>query len=281
MRIANVNGRSTLLTDDTHGVDIETASEGRFSSELTAVYDNWSDFTAWAASADTAAAAEFSASDLGAPSPAARQIFAIGLNYREHAAESGMALPDAPVVFTKFQSSVTGPNTTVDIPLDGHTDWETELVVVIGKTTRKVSVDDAWSYVAGLSLGQDLSERILQSSGPVPQFSLGKSLEGYAPIGPWLATPDEFADPDNIELGCSINGVEMQHGRTSDLIFSVSEIISRLSNTVTLYAGDVIFTGTPSGVGLGRNPQVFLAAGDELVTWAEGLGQQRQVFTAS
>ncbi|RFA06581.1 fumarylacetoacetate hydrolase [Subtercola boreus] len=280
MRIASIKGRSTLLMDDSHGIDIETASGGTFSSDMSKIYDHWEDFVPWTATA-TGDGIEILPSDFDAPSPAARQIFAIGLNYKKHAIESGFALPESPVVFTKFQSSVTGPNTSVDIPREGHTDWETELVVVIGSTARKVAVDSAWNYVAGLTLGQDLSERILQASGPAPQFGLGKSLNGYAPMGPWLATPDEFADPNNIELGCLLNGDEMQRSSTSDLIFSVAELISRLSATVTLFPGDVIFTGTPSGVGLGRDPQVFIQPGDELVSWATGLGQMRQTFTGS
>ena len=277
MRIANVSGRSTILTADSYGFDVEKASNGLFSSNIADLYAGWAEFTAWA---ETAAddSSEIPDTEFGAPSPTPKQIFAIGLNYREHAAESGFAIPESPVVFTKFQSSVTGPNTTVNIPVSSHTDWETELVVIIGQTARKVRPETAWDYVAGLTLGQDLSERILQSSGPAPQFSLGKSLPGYTPMGPWLATPDEFADRNNIGLGCELNGIAMQNGRTNDLIFSVPEIIARLSATLTLYPGDVIFTGTPSGVGLGREPQVFVAPGDELTSWAEGLGHMRQTF---
>jgi len=144
----------------------------------------------------------------------------------------------------------------------GQVDWEVELVAVIGRHGHRVSREQAWDYVAGLSVGQDISERVLQLSGAPAQFSLGKSYPGFAPIGPVVVTPDELLDKDDLELGCSINGEQVQKGRTSEMVFSVPELVSRLSAVTPLLPGDVIFTGTPAGVGLGRSPQRFLAAGD-------------------
>jgi 2,4-didehydro-3-deoxy-L-rhamnonate hydrolase len=288
MRIANLAGRLVLVTrDGTAALDVEHASQGMFSADPQAVYDRWAEFTAWAAGAglagpELAGAVPFAVADLGAPAPAPRQVLAIGLNYAEHAAESGFAVPEEPtVMFTKWQSCITGPVTEVELPDGGHTDWEVELVAVIGRRAFRISADEAWEHVAGLTVGQDLSERILQGAGPSPQFSMAKSLPGFGPTGPWLVTPDEFGNPDDLELGCSVNGKQMQHGRTSDLIFSVPAMLAALSRRLPLLPGDVLFTGTPSGVGMGRSPQVFLAPGDELVTYVAGIGELRQRFVAA
>ena len=284
MRIANLAGRLVLVTPDGSGaVDVERASGGRFGPDPQAVYDRWAEFTAWAAAAaGLASATPFAPTDLGAPAPAPRQVLAIGLNYAEHAAESGFAVPEEPtVMFTKWPSCLTGPVTEVELPDGGHTDWEVELVAVIGRRAFRIAAEGAWDHVAGLTAGQDLSERILQGAGPSPQFSLAKSLPGFGPTGPWLVTPDEFANPDDLELGCSVNGNQMQKSRTRDLIFSVPAMLAALSRRLPLLPGDVIFTGTPSGVGMGRSPQVWLAPGDELVSYIEGIGELRQRFTAA
>ncbi|HEX3711771.1 MAG TPA: fumarylacetoacetate hydrolase family protein [Trebonia sp.] len=283
MRIANLAGRLVLVTPDgTAALDVERSSQGRFAASPQAVYDQWQEFAAWAAGADLTAAAPFAAADLGAPAPAPRQVLAIGLNYAEHAAESGFDVPEEPtVLFTKWQSCLTGPVTEVELPDGGHTDWEVELVVVLGRRAFRISADEAWAHVAGLTVGQDISERILQTAGPSPQFSMGKSLPGFGPTGPWLVTPDEFDNPDDLELGCSVNGNQMQKGRTRDLIFSVPAMLAALSRRLPLLPGDVLFTGTPSGVGLGRSPQVWLAPGDELVSYVAGIGELRQRFVAA
>jgi 2,4-didehydro-3-deoxy-L-rhamnonate hydrolase len=283
VRTANLAGRLVLVTPDgTGALDVERASQGRFSADPQAVYERWPEFTSWAAGVDLAAAVPFAAADLGAPAPAPRQVLAIGLNYAEHAAESGFEVPEEPtVMFTKWQSCLTGPVTEVELPDGGHTDWEVELVAVIGRRAFLISAADAWDHVAGLTVGQDLSERLLQAAGPSPQFSLAKSLPGFGPTGPWLVTPDEFDDPNDLELGCSVNGNQMQKGRTRDLIFSVPAMLAALSRRLPLLPGDVIFTGTPSGVGLGRTPQVWLAPGDELVSYIGGIGELRQRFIAA
>ena len=281
MRIANLSGRLALILGG-RAVDVWQASEGRFESDPQAVYDRWADFRSWAAQADLPAGTEFAAADLGAPSPAPRQLLAAGLNYRDHAGESGFAVPEGlPPVFTKFATSITGPVSMVRLPAGGHTDWEIELVVVIGTRAWRVAESDAWRHVAGLTVGQDLSERISQLAGPAPQFSLGKSLPGFTPLGPCLVTPDEFADPDDLGLRATVNGEEVQKARTSELIFPVPVLVSRLSHRLPLLPGDVIFTGTPAGVGLARNPQRWLADGDELVSTIEGIGELRQRFAAT
>ncbi|MYX30228.1 fumarylacetoacetate hydrolase [Streptomyces sp. SID8381] len=280
MRIANLSGRLVLDVDGL-AVDVETASGGRFAADPQAVYERWEEFRHWAAQARLPEGRPFQPASLGAPAPAPRQIVAAGLNYRDHAAESGFALPDTmPPVFTKFASSITGPVTEVTLPPGGHTDWEIELVAVIGARAHRVTAEAAWNHVAGLTVGQDISERITQLEGPAPQFSLGKSFPGFAPIGPCLVTPDEFDNPDDLGLCCTVNGEEVQKSRTSDLIFSVPELIARLSSVIPLLPGDIVFTGTPAGVGLGRDPQRWLAPGDELVSTIEGIGELRQRFLA-
>jgi 2-keto-4-pentenoate hydratase/2-oxohepta-3-ene-1,7-dioic acid hydratase in catechol pathway len=279
MRIANLDDRLVLITADGRAVDVEQASGGRFSADPQAVYPRWAEFQEWSATTDGSGGVDFKPEGLGSPAPAPRQVFGIGLNYRAHADESGFAIPDTlPPVFTKYASAITGSVTRVRLPEGGHTDWEVELVVVIGPEANRVSESAAWEHVAGLCAGQDVSERITQMQSPAPQFGLGKSFPGFAPIGPWLVTPDEFADPDDLELGCSINGEEVQKGRTSDLIFPVSALIAKLSAIVPLLPGDVIFTGTPAGVGMGRNPQRWLADGDHLVSFVEGIGELSQTF---
>ncbi|MEJ2886817.1 fumarylacetoacetate hydrolase family protein [Actinomycetospora aeridis] len=282
MRIANLNERLVLVVDDNAGtaLDVESASNGLFSADPQAIYPRWQEFLAWAPSADTSQARAFDPRELGAPAPRPAQVFAIGLNYRDHAAEAGLALPDTPTVFTKFVGSFTGPYD--DVVLAGPTvDWEVELVAVIGTRARRVPAERGWDHVAGLTAGQDLSERTVQGAGPAPQFSLGKSFPGFGPTGPWLVTPDELGDRDDIALGCAVNGESVQKGRTSDLVFTVPQLIAELSAVLELQPGDVIFTGTPAGVGAGRTPKRFLAAGDELVTSIEGIGTMRHQLVSA
>ena len=273
----NLAGRLTLGVEG-GGLDVETASEGRFSADVQAVYGRWAEFTEWARGRLSAPGQALDEEKLGAPSPRPPQIFGIGLNYRDHAVESGLTLPERPMVFTKFPACVTGPYGVITLP-PGSVDFETELVVVIGKRAEGAKLGEAWSHVAGITVGQDLSERELQLAGPPPQqFSMGKSFTGFAPMGPALVTVDEFPSPDDIELGCSINGEPMQRSRTSKMIFSVPRIIEILSSVVPLLPGDAIFTGTPSGIGWARTPKRLLCAKDELVTFATGVGEMRHRF---
>jgi 2-keto-4-pentenoate hydratase/2-oxohepta-3-ene-1,7-dioic acid hydratase in catechol pathway len=216
--------------------------------------------------------------EFGCPAPAPRQVFAIGLNYADHAAESSFAIPASPAVFTKYVTSLTGPSGAIALP-DGDVDWEVELVVVIGRAAHRVASAQAWNHIAGVTVGQDLSERVLQMVGPVPQFSLAKSYPGFGPMGPVLVTPDELDDPDSLELGCLVNGEKVQSGSTRDLVFPVPQLIERLSAVTPLLPGDVIFTGTPAGVGMGRKPPRFLRPGDELVSYVTGVGEMRHTIT--
>lgn len=269
MRIANVDGRLALVTAD--GVlDVGTASDGRLPSDPQQAYEQWDALLEWAPTAQ-GATEPLDEARLGAPAPRPRQVLAIGLNYAGHAGEAGVALPEAPSVFTKFPTSIGGPADAVALPSE-HVDWEVELVVVIGREARRVAERDAWAHVAGLTVGQDLSERRVQNRPPAPQFSLGKSFPGFGPTGPVLVTPDELADSDDLAISCTLNGEEMQRGRTSDLVFSVPQLIARLSAVLPLLPGDAIFTGTPAGVGLLRKPPRFLRPGDELRSTIEGIG---------
>lgn len=271
MRIGSIGGRAWLVTADGQGVDIAQASDGRFTPDPQALFDIWDELRIWSAELPVDRLVPVEPARFGLPVPQPRQVFAIGANYRAHAAEAGVAPPEQPVIFTKFPSCLTGPNDAVPIRHD-RVDWEVELVVVIGRKAQNVPAATAWDHVAGLAVGQDISERSIQRLGPMPQFSMAKSLPGFGPIGPLIVTPDEFADPDDLELGCAVNGVTMQSSRTSDFIFSVSELIEYISHLVPMYPGDLIFTGTPEGVGATRKPPIFLKHGDILTTWVEGIG---------
>lgn len=267
-----------MAPDSSTVVDLAKAGDGAFGPDPRQVFDAWDALVRWygTAAIDFAAGDRYEPSELGAPSPDPRQVFAIGLNYRDHADESGFTYPDKPTVFTKFLGSFAGP--AGDLALPGETvDWEAELVVVIGKPARDVAVEDAWSHVAGLTVGQDFSERTYQLAGPVPQFSLGKSFAGFSPQGPGLVTPDEVPDPDRLHISCTVNGETVQSGSTDRMIFSVPSLISHLSSVLELCPGDVIFTGTPSGVGGARKPPRFLKEGDVVETAIEGIGTMRHV----
>jgi 2,4-didehydro-3-deoxy-L-rhamnonate hydrolase len=284
VRIVNQSGRLGLVTDS--GIlDVAEASEGRFDHDIQAVYPQWDKFRQWAgplaANSDAGVAIPVEPQKLGPPVPRPAQIFAIGLNYREHAAESGLDLPDTPMVFTKFPACVTGPYDDIVAP-PGEVDWEVELVAVIGREARHVPQDRAWDYVAGLTVGQDISERVMQVKPPGPQqFSLAKSYAGFAPIGPQLVTIDEYDDPDDVGIECFLEGQQMQKTRTSDLIFTIPQLVSHLSGVLPLLPGDLIFTGTPSGVGWARKPQRFIQPGEVLTTVAEGIGEMRNRFVAA
>ena len=209
-------------------------------------------------------------------------MFGIGLNYRDHAAESGLPVPAGePPVFTKFPSCITGPHGDIELPPGGHVDWEVELVAVIGRRARQVPAGRGLEYVAGLRRRPGHLRTGAAASRPPPQFSMGKSLPGFGPVGPWLVTLDDLDDPGDLALGCAINGEPVQSSRTSELIFSVPALVANLSASVPLLPGDVIFTGTPAGVGLGRDPQRWLADGDVLTSHIEGIGEMRHRFVVA
>ena len=271
MKIANHHGRLVLVVDG--GVlDVHAASAGRFGPDPAAAYEQWDELRAWAAGA-SGEPEPLDESALGAPSPEPRQVFAIGLNYASHAAESGMDLPSIPAVFTKYPASLGAP--FADIELSGEmVDWEVELVVVIGRRADRVAEADGWDHVAGLCVGQDISDRRVQFAAG-SQFSLGKSYRGYGPTGPWLVTPDEVPDRDDLGLGCSVDGETVQDDRTTGLVFDIPRLIAEISAVVPMLPGDLIFTGTPAGVGISRKPPRFLQAGQVLETWIEGIGTIR------
>lgn len=204
----------------------------------------------------------------------------IGLNYADHAAETGMKLPGEPTIFMKATSSIVGPNDDVRLPL-GSTqgDWEVELGFAIGRTAAYVGEAEALSYVAGYFTANDVSERDFQINHG-GQWTKGKSCDTFGPIGPWLVTRDEVADPQQLSLRLAVNGVTMQSSSTSQMVFGVAFIVSYLSRFFTLHPGDIVATGTPPGVGLGRKPPVFLKAGDRMTLAVEGLGEQSQLVVA-
>jgi 2-keto-4-pentenoate hydratase/2-oxohepta-3-ene-1,7-dioic acid hydratase in catechol pathway len=276
MRLANYAGRATVLSGE-GGIDIAEASGGRFGPGLQGIYEQWDVFCAWAADGlSDAVVSDIDPARLESPAPQPPQVFAIGLNYLAHAEESGMQLPTVPAVFTKYPSSLTGPYD--DITLSGATvDWEVELVVVMAHRVDSVAPEDAWRHVAGVAVGQDVSDRTMQFAAAA-QFALGKSYRGYGPIGPFLVTPDELPDPTALRLSCSVNGETVQDGSTANMVFSVGELISRIAAVCPLLPGDVIFTGTPDGCGVTANPPRFLKAGDVLESTIEGIGTIRNVF---
>jgi 2,4-didehydro-3-deoxy-L-rhamnonate hydrolase len=276
VRIANLSGRLVLITDE-GAVDVEGASGGRFSSDPQRVYEHWFEFVDWAEQVPPAQVVAFSVEQLGPPAPRPAQVFGIGTNYRSHAAEGGLDVPEWPMVFTKYVSSFTGPFGDIELPSDA-VDWEVELVFVIAQLARNIPAQRGWDYVAGLTVGQDLSEREVQLRGEIPQMSIGKSLPGFSPTGPFLVTPDSLPNPGALEISCSIDGETVQQASTGDLVFSVPELVAELSSMVPLLPGDVVFTGTPDGVGLARRPPRFLQPGEQLVSRIEGIGEMRHTF---
>ncbi len=213
---------------------------------------------------------------LGPPVGQVGKFIGIGLNYSDHAAEAGMAEPTEPIMFLKATSAIIGPDDNVCLPRESHkADWEVELGVVIGKPAKYVRETQALDYVAGYCIVNDVSEREFQIERG-GQWTKGKSSDTFGPIGPWLVTPDEVGDPQDLDLSLDINGKRLQTGNTSSMVFGVAEIISYLSQIMTLHPGDVIATGTPPGVGMGQKPQRFLVEGDVMELEITGLGRQRQ-----
>jgi 2,4-didehydro-3-deoxy-L-rhamnonate hydrolase len=271
MRIASRLGRSVVV-EGSLCADIEKASKAAFGPRIDDLYENWQGFLGWAAESAPSPDQPFELSELDAPVQRPRQVFGIGLNYLEHAAEAGVNVPTSATVFTKFPTCLVGPTAAIELP-STQCDWEVELVAVIGRTADRVSEADAWNYVAGVTVGQDISERAVQLSGPVPQFSLGKSYRTFGPIGPWLVTPDALERRDDLELQCSVAGRVLQKGRTSQMVFSVSQLIAQISQVCPMLPGDLLFTGTPPGVGMARKPQEYLKPGTTLISEIEGIGK--------
>jgi 2,4-diketo-3-deoxy-L-fuconate hydrolase len=271
-RLIAVNGRAALDHLGSWHDLAELSGDEALAEPLTAVTRHRELHALYERAASTTSCGLVADAALDAPVLRPRQSFGIGLNYRDHAGESGAALPPAPLTFTKFPSCIAGP--TADVPLSGAmVDWEVEIVAVIGDEASHVSLRDAWNTVAGLTLGQDISDRAVQLTGVPPQFCLGKSFANYGPIGPALVSTDAFPDPDDIGLWCDVAGERMQEARTNQLIFSIPALVAYLSSICTLYPGDLIFTGTPSGVGMARGR--YLAPGETITSHADVIGELR------
>lgn len=273
-RLANIDGRAALVDTDGGWHDLASASGGSLSSDpmaaladLPALHRVADDLQPGAASGSFADA--LTAGWVGAPVPRPASVFGVGLNYRTHAEESGMELPATPLVFAKFPTCVVGP--TDDVRLNtAFGDHEVELVVVIGAGGRDIPKERAWDHVAGLTVGQDISDRVLQFAAKPPHFDLGKSRDTYGPIGPMVVSVDAVPNPDDLALRCEVDGVQYQADRTSNLIFDVPHLVSYLSGILTLQPGDLIFSGTPEGVGgsAGR----FLQPGNVITSTIDGIG---------
>ena len=271
MRLANRGGRALLLSRDmTRGVDLESASSGRFGPDPMLALANFDALREFAAGVDSSGAPAIEPSSLGPCSPRPRAVFGIGLNYRDHAAEAGLPVPKEPLVFTKFPSCLVGPASDV-ILFGDRVDWEAELVVVIGRRAENVTESRALEFVAGYCAGQDVSDRKLQFASQPPQFSLGKSRPTFGPIGPAIVSLDELANPQGLAIRCDLDAERMQTSRTDQLIFGVPELIAYLSRHCELLPGDLIFTGTPGGVGSVRKR--YLKPGETIRTEIEGVGK--------
>ena len=211
-----------------------------------------------------------------------QKIICVGLNYADHAAETGATPGAEPVIFCKFPTTLRGHEAAIELPpQSSQVDYEAELVAVIGRAARRVNQEDAWQYVGGYCCGNDVSARDWQKNKPGKQWLLGKSFDGFAPLGPWLVTPDEIADPGNLPIELRLNDEVMQSSSTSQLIFKIDYLVSYLSHVCTLLPGDLIFTGTPAGVGMARTPPVFLQAGDVAEVTIQGLGTLRNRVVAA
>ena len=281
MRFANVSGRACLVLDG-RAVDIAEASGGTLSSDpmTTADLANHRRLLALAAEVDPARWPELPEADLGPPVPRPGKIIAMALNYRSHAEEAGKAIPSEPHVMAKFPTCICGPFD--DVPISDLTmvDYEVELVVAVGRRCKGFATADPWQYISGLTCGNDISDRNEQFRPPVKQFSLAKSYDAFGPIGPTMITPDEVADPADLALSCRVAGEVRQQARTSDFIFDVAYLMAWLSRYVTLEVGDLIFTGTPGGVGDSMDPPTYLRDGEVVETTVEGIGTLRNRIVA-
>jgi 2-keto-4-pentenoate hydratase/2-oxohepta-3-ene-1,7-dioic acid hydratase in catechol pathway len=274
VRLVNAGGRAGLSVGG-RVVDVERAAGGRWGSDPMQLLARWDEFRGWAegvgSGADGAAPDE---SALGPCVPRPAKVFGIGLNYRAHAAEAGLELPKQPLVFTKFPNCLAGPRADVVLTSE-RVDYEVELVAVIGRRGRRIAESRAREYIAGYCVGQDISDRALQFADKPPQFSMGKSADTYGPIGPALVSLDAFEDSDDLALWCEVSGERLQEDRTRGMIFPVAELVAYLSRFCTLEPGDLVFTGTPAGVGSVRQPRRYLAPGDEIVSGIDGIGVLR------
>lgn len=282
MRFANLQGRAVLVVRDTDGadraVDLERASDGRLGPDP-AVYVDLANHPLLEDLAAGVSAGDWPVLDaalLGAPVPRPPKGLGVGLNYRTHAIESGREFPTEPHFFGKPNNCVAGPFDDVVAPAGRHEiDFEAEVVIAFGRTCKGATEDDAWSYLAGVTCGQDISDRGEQFRPPIKQFTIAKSYDTFGPTGPFLVTPDELADRDALDLRGVVSGEVMQEANTSDLIFSIPALVVWLTRFMTFGPGDLVWTGTPGGVGEARTPQRFLVDGDVIETTVSGVGTMR------
>lgn len=276
VKVVVQDGRAAMLGAE-EIVDIGERSGGKFSSRIEEIYPRWDEFLEWAKPIGSGEIdlGNLCLSQLGSISPVPRQVLAIGLNYVDHAAESGFTVPEYPIVFTKFQSSIAAPFGELTLSSDS-VDWEVELVVIVGEGGRCIPKEEAWQRIAGVTIGQDYSDRDAQFRGQPSQFSLGKSFVGFAPIGPVLVSPEEFLATDDPVVECAIDGKVVQSAPVSDMVFSIPDLIAKMSAVVELLPGDVLFTGTPPGVGLGCVPPRYLRSGERVRSSITGLGYMEQ-----
>jgi 2-keto-4-pentenoate hydratase/2-oxohepta-3-ene-1,7-dioic acid hydratase in catechol pathway len=269
-RLATVKDRAVLVDGD-HYHDVEQASAGTVGPDPMVAVAAAADLHDVADRlGDRAPTGRLDDVELGPPVPAPRSVFAIGLNYQAHADEGSMEVPEVPLVFTKFPGCIVGP--TADVVLASEAgDYEAELVVVMGRRGRHVAATDAWDHIAGVMAGQDISDRVLQFAATPPHFDLGKSRDTYGPTGPMLVSTDLLEDPDDLAIECRVNGEVRQSATTADLIFDVPTLVEYLSSILTLEPGDLVFTGTPDGVGAATLD--FLADGDVVTTSLAGVGE--------
>jgi 2-keto-4-pentenoate hydratase/2-oxohepta-3-ene-1,7-dioic acid hydratase in catechol pathway len=272
--LACTGGRALWLTE-AGAVDVARRSDGDFGPDPMACLARWDALREWAAGLPADAAdGPRDESALGPCVPRPRQIFGVGLNYRDHAREAGLDVPKQPMIFTKFPSCLAGPRADVPLTSD-RVDWEVELVVAVGRGGRRLPESRALDHVAGYCVGQDVSDRRMQFAGRPAQFSLGKSAAAFGPVGPALVPADTVGDPQGLRLVCDVGDERVQDGRTGDMIFAVAELLAFLSRWVELSPGDLVFTGTPAGVGSVRDPRRYLRPGDVLASAIDGLGQLR------
>lgn len=272
LRLGVIGGRAHAILgelDAPFAVDI--AEHTALPSDPMACIAKWDELRLAVRGLEPAHGRAITIKDLDCPVPAPRQMFAIGLNYRKHAEEMSSQIPSQPLVFAKFQSSLNSPTGDIRIASD-TTDYESEVIIVIGRGGRNIERAHAWDHIAGLCVGQDVSDRGLQYAGNPPQFSMGKSRQGFSPIGPWVTDMTDNARRDTLRVQCSINGELRQNTEITDMIFPIDQIVAHLSSICELYPGDVVYTGSPFGVGHGMKPPKYLKPGDVIETSLEGVG---------
>ena len=268
-RLANINDRAVLI-DSTDFYDIATISDGQLGPDpMAAIADVAALHTLAEGLGQIEPTGSLNGTELGPPIPRPRNSFGIGLNYGSHVAEADMEVPEVPLVFTKFPSCIVGPTADVELRCD-TADYEAELVVVIGRSGRDIYPANSWDHIAGVMAGQDISDRALQFAAKPPHFDLGKSRDTYGPTGPWLTSTDLLEDRDNLQIICNVNDERRQDDSSANMIFGIPELVAYLSTIATLAPGDMIFTGTPEGVGLAQGK--YLKPGDIVTTAISGVG---------